>query len=81
MITYTNTENAILNDIIKIAECFNVSKTVETSDKKLRVYYNYLGQGSAICQRINDLIDEKYAGQDYGLKMIPSELLVEFTLL
>lgn len=81
MTTQTQTDNEILNAILKVATDYGVKHTEETAyPKQITICYEISGQGSAISQRINDLMEAQYPKQNYRIKIIPSDRKMIFSL-
>jgi hypothetical protein len=79
--SYTATENAILDDIIKSASFYDLEGVEENSDREITIHYAMLGQGSWIADRIIGMMLEKHPEQEIRVTMPSSERKVLITLL
>lgn len=73
----------ILDEVAKAIMVYDIMKITETSDRPnvRTLKYTILGQGCLIADRIDDLMHKKYPNQDYSIKIIPSDLCVEVSLI
>ena len=73
----------VLTHIEQVAITYGIDSDnirTELSENKVTIYYNQLGQGSALSQEISEMLAKFSPDTDYNIKMTPSDLKLEITL-